>query len=109
VSVDILSSPAVIWAWSGTCDVAEIHLGCGWSDIWSTTFVAGRMEGGETVHFAVAGSIGGRELGKVTLNAMPLHCGDGLQARSEECDDGNVTDGDGCSAACLLETANEGR
>ena len=31
-------------------------------------------------------------------------CGDGtLQVESEECDDGNNVDGDGCSSACVLE------
>ena len=33
------------------------------------------------------------------------HCGDGkLQPGYEECDDGNNIDGDGCSAACKIET-----
>jgi cysteine-rich repeat protein len=30
-------------------------------------------------------------------------CGDGLRAGLEECDDGNVLDGDGCNANCTLE------
>jgi cysteine-rich repeat protein len=30
-------------------------------------------------------------------------CGDGVQAASEACDDGNLVAGDGCSATCLLE------
>ena len=35
----------------------------------------------------------------------PLICGDGLtqQELEEECDDGNVIDGDGCSAECEVE------
>ena len=34
-------------------------------------------------------------------------CGDGVTAADEEeCDDGNVQDGDGCSAQCLVETAH---
>lgn len=32
------------------------------------------------------------------------YCGDGLVQRSEDCDDGNLLDGDGCSKKCLLET-----
>lgn len=33
-------------------------------------------------------------------------CGDGilLLVEGEECDDGNVSDGDGCSANCLVES-----
>jgi cysteine-rich repeat protein len=30
-------------------------------------------------------------------------CGNGVHADSEACDDGNVADGDGCSAACRIE------
>ncbi|MDD5710973.1 MAG: DUF4215 domain-containing protein [Candidatus Colwellbacteria bacterium] len=33
---------------------------------------------------------------------VPL-CGDGIQEGEEQCDDGNVNDGDGCSATCQLE------
>jgi cysteine-rich repeat protein len=30
-------------------------------------------------------------------------CGDGVLAAAEQCDDGNLADGDGCSSACRLE------
>lgn len=30
-------------------------------------------------------------------------CGNGILEEGEECDDGNVQDGDGCSSTCLLE------
>ena len=32
-------------------------------------------------------------------------CGDGAQGTGERCDDGNLVDGDGCTATCLEETA----
>jgi cysteine-rich repeat protein len=32
-------------------------------------------------------------------------CGDGIVAPSEQCDDGNLLDGDCCSSACVLATA----
>ncbi len=32
-------------------------------------------------------------------------CGDGVKATSEECDDGNNVNGDGCSSVCLIEEA----
>lgn len=35
--------------------------------------------------------------------APPPVCGDGIMAETEACDDGNSEDGDGCSAACLVE------
>lgn len=34
---------------------------------------------------------------------VSVDCGDGLLSPDEECDDGNVVDGDGCSASCTLE------
>ncbi|MEM9453807.1 MAG: myxococcus cysteine-rich repeat containing protein [Myxococcota bacterium] len=34
-------------------------------------------------------------------------CGDGVIDVSEECDDGNLVDGDGCSSVCLVETVDE--
>ena len=37
-----------------------------------------------------------------STDAMPA-CGDGILAAPEECDDGNVNDGDGCSSACTRE------
>ncbi len=35
--------------------------------------------------------------------ATALACGDGLITGSEECDDGNTSDGDGCSSTCVVE------
>ncbi|USN54860.1 MAG: DUF4215 domain-containing protein [Candidatus Peribacteria bacterium] len=31
-------------------------------------------------------------------------CGDGLPNGSDQCDDGNIVDGDGCDSLCMLET-----
>lgn len=37
-------------------------------------------------------------------SAAPLVCGDGILVEpQEECDDGNTTDGDGCSSLCVIE------
>lgn len=33
----------------------------------------------------------------------PVPCGNGSPDPDEECDDGNVTDGDGCTASCTIE------
>ncbi|HVW66904.1 MAG TPA: myxococcus cysteine-rich repeat containing protein [Candidatus Peribacteraceae bacterium] len=35
--------------------------------------------------------------------AIKAGCGDGLLTGSEQCDDGNTVDGDGCSSACKIE------
>ncbi len=36
-------------------------------------------------------------------SACAVRCGDGVVGGSEECDDGNTVDGDGCSATCQYE------
>ena len=35
-------------------------------------------------------------------------CGDGVKAGLEQCDDGNLVDGDGCSGSCLVEECGDG-
>lgn len=53
--------------------------------------------------------------GKLSVNELVrsvdavLHgcCGDGVANEHEECDDGNVTDGDGCDASCQLEPGGD--
>lgn len=40
-----------------------------------------------------------------TLRIIPRNCGDGVLAAAEECDDGNMDNGDGCSNACVVEAA----
>eukprot|EP00960_Hanusia_phi_P049220 759439-Hanusia_phi.AAC.5 len=35
--------------------------------------------------------------------ACPQVCGDGLKLPTEDCDDGNLVDGDGCSSRCKVE------
>lgn len=40
----------------------------------------------------------------VLIDVLPPGCGDGIyQPPTEECDDGNLTTGDGCDATCQLE------
>ncbi len=47
------------------------------------------------VMFMLAGSV----------SADPCHCGDGsINVDGEQCDDGNLIDGDGCSSECLTES-----
>jgi len=44
---------------------------------------------------------------KEAIPAPPL-CGDGLVDPGEQCDDGNLGDGDGCSSACIIEFCGDG-
>lgn len=69
-------------------------------------------DGAVQVRFEIA-SDGGLQLGGWTLDDVcivgyqgppaPI-CGDGVLDDDEECDDGNVDSGDGCSATCAEET-----
>lgn len=54
---------------------------------------------GSTTVVSVGESSGG--------DTEPAVCGDGALGGAEECDDGNVADGDGCSANCTLEGVGE--
>ncbi|MBI2375903.1 MAG: DUF4215 domain-containing protein [Deltaproteobacteria bacterium] len=39
----------------------------------------------------------------LTLDVVAPACGNGIVEATESCDDGNLTDGDGCSALCAVE------
>jgi cysteine-rich repeat protein len=41
------------------------------------------------------------------LRVQPVICGDGKLVFPEQCDDGNLSNGDGCSSACLVEAVAE--
>ncbi|MCA9639028.1 MAG: DUF4215 domain-containing protein, partial [Myxococcales bacterium] len=49
-----------------------------------------------------------REASVDDAGAAAPFCGDGVVAEDEECDDGNVEDGDGCTGACTLEFCGDG-
>ena len=40
----------------------------------------------------------------VSIEVVRIICGDGQIRGTEECDDGNLANGDGCSAMCLIES-----
>jgi cysteine-rich repeat protein len=61
--------------------------------------------GGETSSSSTGGA-GGETSSSSTGGAggaMPMPCGDGAVGGGEQCDDGNATGGDGCSASCQIE------
>jgi cysteine-rich repeat protein len=55
--------------------------------------------------FAVVGWL---SLMSSSVEAQPEGCGDSIVGPGEQCDDGNNTDGDGCSANCILEYCSDG-
>lgn len=42
------------------------------------------------------------------LTLRPIECGDGFVGGDEECDDGNLASGDGCTSACTQEFCGDG-
>lgn len=59
--------------------------------------------GSKTLHFLGAGGNGSGGDGTGGGGGSPPGCGDGAKSASEECDDGNTDDGDGCSRQCTIE------
>jgi cysteine-rich repeat protein len=75
------------------------------------------VTGGTVNGQALAGGLGTTTTptGAVTLTGATVNacgtssgpvCGNGIKEASEECDDGNTVNGDGCSAQCTLEEAS---
>lgn len=60
----------------------------------------------ETPYFIVVdGAIAGQQgFFKLDMEVLPSVCGNSVVEGGETCDDGATDDGDGCSAACILET-----
>src|SRR4029077_18488222 len=56
------------------------------------------VSGGDVVGFSF---ISGNVASHATLWLL---CADGAVTGDEQCDDGNTTDGDGCSASCTIES-----
>jgi cysteine-rich repeat protein len=72
-------------------------------------FLGSRIPGlvvtaGQCYKFRLSGNLNERPAGDLTisLNCIPV-CGDGVREGAEECDDGNIIPGDGCSATCTIE------
>jgi len=60
----------------------------------------------DSVHFTAGGQLGLGERFANAYLALPVVCGDGIIGIGEQCDDGNLVDGDCCSAACVAESSS---
>jgi len=103
---------AVSPALSGSTDLAL----SGWScsvhnvfDSFPSTFIplaiANSVTGGGSLTFADS-SFGIPYV--LVRGASPILCGDGINQVTEECDDGNTDNGDGCNSLCKLEECGNG-
>ena len=50
----------------------------------------------------------GTQCGAVQAVCLTTNCGNGKLDSGEQCDDGNIVDGDGCSSTCKLEACGNG-
>ena len=86
--------------WDVTSDVSGGT--SGWLVKKNVEFDDGRVEFHSREGAAVAGDA---ELAPRLLMVGTVDCGDGALQEGEECDDGNVADGDCCSSRCQFESA----
>jgi cysteine-rich repeat protein len=58
-----------------------------------------------TTYYVIVDGTAAAERGTFTMlvNVRPPGCGDGLLSGNEQCDDGNLVNGDGCSETCTVE------
>jgi cysteine-rich repeat protein len=67
-----------------------------------TAFVP--LAAGATTYVFVDGVGGSYGHFTLSMEQTATYCGDGTADSPEQCDDGNTTDGDGCSSVCALES-----
>lgn len=93
--------------------VAQGLAACG--DEFTATSTAGdattsqsTSQGGAGSTVTHAGSGGTPVIPVRSLPSVPPGCGDGVLAQDEQCDDGDLDDGDSCTAACRLAVCGDG-
>ncbi len=106
-SVKSTQFDAVLGFRKPTCALTGVPFMCANdTPLGGTESLATPVTAGETVWIAVDGKVA-TEYGRFTLDVSvsPSGCGDGffVPGPGEECDDGNVANGDGCSSTCTLE------
>lgn len=82
----------VLWSYSGQSEVA----------IPASNFYYPEWVGSGVINVTITCPDGYTSLGTATTCAIV--CGDNVKDTSEKCDDGNTSNGDGCSSACLVES-----
>lgn len=95
--------PALIAA-RATCSDATTERACASNTSAGTTTGFVSMLAGDTIYLFVDGVGGSSGNFTLSLEQTASFCGDGVSEVPEQCDDGNVTGGDGCSSACQLES-----
>ena len=93
-------------------DRVEYNEGEGWSAGVGASIILNNLanDNNNSVNWCVSitsygdGDLGTPGIQNDSCGGQESVCGDGVQEGSEECDDGNLEDGDGCSASCSIES-----
>src|SRR5262249_24944081 len=56
-----------------------------------------------TLYIALSSPAASANTVDLTFNTRQQGCGDGVRTSAEECDDGNLSTGDGCGSTCKVE------
>jgi cysteine-rich repeat protein len=106
LELDVVSGVDLALSVRTTCGQPSTELGCFDRFLGPGTFQ--RLEvpstAGETLFVVVQGhGVADASSFDLTARSRPIACGDGFMDGAEQCDDGNLVSGDGCSATCQLE------
>ena len=97
---------AVLAAWVGTCDGGPLATAC--TDDWGekrAEVIELELQAGDPLYLLVGLSNAGgwSGVGDFVVEVGTVACGNGRREGLEQCEDGNLADGDGCSALCRWE------
>lgn len=98
--------PAVIAA-RAACDDATSELTCETRSSAGETKLEFLVAKGSSYSIVVDGAGGSSGPFALDLSIAPSSCGNAIAESPEECDDGNMKSGDGCSSTCALETTGK--
>ncbi len=106
---------ASLYVWDGACGQGTPEVACGnlvgtipRNELHVQDYFYVQMTAGQVVYLVVDGhSTSDDSWGWFFLTVAAAECGDGVQDWLEECDDGNLVSGDGCSATCIFEGVEE--
>ncbi|MBX3191746.1 MAG: DUF4215 domain-containing protein [Labilithrix sp.] len=103
------ASFAAILAVRKTCAAPSSEVACKQvAPAGGSTEIALPMAANETAYVIVDGTAGQSGAFTIDIEVSAAYCGDGVATYPEQCDDGNTTAGDGCSASCRLEGPDPG-
>ncbi len=110
------NSVVSVWRWNGDPDLGgPVDIDANWGPPDCTMSPAGTGYVDSGNHLGVRAYTGNSTASGFADNwtggdiiIAPLTCGNGLLDTGEQCDDGNVIDGDGCRGDCTVEACGDG-